>query len=91
MAETELVCLECGMAMAWTGDEGQTLLGYASPDGHDHDDNCLYRSYRCANGHERRVYLRRTCPVPGCDWVGKATCRCHVGLKVNRWPEAKGD
>lgn len=64
--------------------EGQTLVGYESPEGHEHDDNCLSRVYVCGNGHERKVSKRRSCPA--CDWKGKTSCSCHPGEKVDTWP-----
>lgn len=62
-----------------------TLLGYSSPPGHNHDDNCLTQLYTCANGHDIRLSKRRTCPA--CDWKGKEKCFCHPGNKVDEWPE----
>lgn len=64
----------------------KTLVGYLSPPGHDHDDNCLQYFYTCSNGHETAMSLRRRCPAPNCDWVGKADCFCHPGSKVDEWP-----
>lgn len=64
--------------------ESTTLLGYTSPRGHDHDDNCVKRTYRCDEGHDVVVSKRNRCHR--CDWVGKATCPCHTGDKVNEWP-----
>ncbi|MCP4651011.1 MAG: hypothetical protein GY853_13165 [PVC group bacterium] len=66
---------------------GSTMVGYCSPPGHDHDDNCLSRTYRCENGHEHRYSLRRRCNVEGCGWVGKDECFCHDGKKVDKWPD----
>lgn len=65
----------------------ETLVGYSSPRGHDHNDNCLKRDYQCgACGHQWLVSKRRRCPT--CDWRGKATCFCHQGIaKVDYWPE----
>jgi len=81
-------CKECGEKLIYDqkGTWG-TLVGYSSPSGHghDHDDNCLKRSYVCKNGHRKTVSLRRSCPA--CDWVGKADCFCHEGPKVDEWPE----
>lgn len=80
-------CAECGEPLVQLGTgEFQTLVGYSSPAGHNHDDNCKTRVYSCENGHRRVVSLRRRCPV--CDWVGKATCGCHnPPEKVDAWPE----
>ena len=36
------VCAECGEEMALIS-ECSTLVGYASPPGHNHDDNCKKR------------------------------------------------
>lgn len=51
---------------------GQTLDGYYSPPGHDHDDNCKTYTFRCENGHEFPVIPLNECPA--CDWVGSSYC-----------------
>lgn len=66
--------------------EIQTLVGYSSPPGHTHDDNCLKRIYRCANDHDTVICIRRRCNTSGCDWVGKDSCFCHTGKKSDMWP-----
>jgi len=80
------LCPECGAR--GVGQEGYSvaLVGYSSPPGHDHDDNCMKKRYRCPTGHEWAVGLRRRCPVQDCDWVGRPTCFCHPGEKVDEWP-----
>ena len=62
-----------------------TLLSYSSPEGHNHDDNCLTRSYICYNKHITKIGLR--CKCNKCSWKGKETCGCHHGLKVDKFPE----
>ena len=85
-----LVCNECGQPMTPRGNIFHTLLGYYSPPGHNHDDNCMHRAYECPQGHIRKIAKRRRCPA--CDWVGTDRCFCHDGLKVDEWPEApKGE
>lgn len=79
-------CEICGEAMSSDGTTSTTLVGYQSPLGHDHDDNCLTRCYHCPNGHGKTISLRRRCPNLSCDWVGKEKCFCHPGKKVDRWP-----
>lgn len=81
------VCPTCGEPFVRRGVESMTCVGYFSPEGHDHDDNCLRRIYTCAEGHQTTVSLRRRCPAPGCDWTGKEICRCHPGPKVDEWPK----
>lgn len=61
-----------------------TLVGYESPEGHEHDDNCLSRVYVCSNQHQKKVSLRRSCPT--CDWLGRETCFCHTDPKVKERP-----
>ena len=79
------VCPLCGKAMSCRGTKS-TLVGYISPVGHNHDDNCRFRDYICEGcGHRESVSKRNRCPV--CDWVGKERCFCHFGLKVDKWPE----
>lgn len=79
----------CGKAFTKrTAGEMATLVGFGlTPDGHRHDDNCLYRIYLCEDGHQTRVYRQRRCAL--CEWVGKARCDCHDGPKVTEWPDAE--
>ena len=79
-------CSKCGEETRHAG-TSQTLVGYGSPDGHDHDDNCLKRRYECVNGHAWVESVRRRCPAEGCDWRGKADCFCHEGSKVEAWSD----
>lgn len=82
-----LMCV-CGEPMRWNGRERRSLMGYGSPPGHAHDDNCVTREYACLQcSYVRVVSRRQRCPAPGCGWVGKAECFCHVGNKVDEWPE----
>jgi len=78
------ICPECGEPMVTNG-TGQTLVGYFSPPGHKHDDNCRSRTYMCANKHARRVSKQNSCPA--CDWKGVSTCFCHDGVKLESWPK----
>ena len=64
----------------------QTLVGYYSPEGHNHDDNCLKCEYHCKNGHYITLSVRRKCLKEGCTWQGKTTCFCHPTEKLNEWP-----
>lgn len=83
-----MLCPECnGKLIACSEGTSSTLLGYHSPPGHNHDDNCLKMLYWCENGHPVMVSKRRRCPNPDCDWVGKENCSCHPGKKVDDWPE----
>lgn len=75
----------CGMPMYTDGGYSETLVGFSSPPGHDHDDNCRVRIYRCEKNHIKRVSIRRRCHK--CDWLGKAECFCHEGSKVDDWPD----
>ena len=81
-------CPECGKELRSVG-QTRTLLGYMSPPGHDHDDNCVKRGYICTEecGYKIIISKRNRCPHPDCDWVGKAECFCHEGPKVDEWPE----
>lgn len=63
-----------------------TLVGYISPLGHDHDDNCNTMCYMCDNGHKIGVSKINKCPV--CVWVGKRECGCHtIKEKFPEWPD----
>ena len=89
MAAPKIKCSACGGEMITNGIEEETLVGYYSDAGHDHNDNCLFRAYRCRQcSRVKRVALRRRCP--SCNWVGKATCFCHPDPKVNAWPGEPG-
>jgi len=79
----DMKCDECNEIMECVS-EGTTLLGFHSPLGHDHDDNCKKREYQCLNGHTKIISKRNKCPE--CGWVGIEKCWCHKGLKVNEWP-----
>ncbi len=79
-------CPDCGEPMSHRG-TSMTLVGYYSPPGHDHDDNCRTRIYTCPNGHSMGVSRQNSCPV--CDWKGKSICFCHPGEKVSHWPEER--
>lgn len=85
---SEFLCPECGLPMYTNPSEGawMTLVGYFSPEGHDHDDNCLHKAARCANGHVAQVSIRRVCPAPGCNWKGKEVCFCNPHKKLDSWP-----
>lgn len=81
-----LACKKCSQGLyalhfgAWS-----TCVGYESLPGHAHDDNCLTRSYGCANGHVIILSIRRKCHA--CDWLGKTACFCHPGEKLPEWPD----
>lgn len=75
---------ECSQEISEQILEMTTLVGYYSPVGHSHDDNCLKRYYVCKNGHEISIAKIRKCPT--CDWIGKKECFCHYGKKVEEWP-----
>lgn len=79
-------CPTCGAKMTSKG-TSSTYLGFFSPPGHNHDDNCRVRKYVCENGHEHIISKRNRCPVKGCNWVGAETCFCHPEKKVKEWPE----
>jgi hypothetical protein len=85
---TTLICPECSEPMYVDPSAGywETLVGYCSPPGHDHNDNCLKTVVVCSNGHQLRVSKRRRCNAEGCDWVGKEECFCHPGKKLDEWP-----
>ena len=80
-----ITCKICSGPLGWRGGEFSTLVGYRSPPGHNHDDNCLKRIYECPNGHITSLSKRRRCHA--CDWVGKLTCFCHAGDKLDEWPD----
>jgi hypothetical protein len=56
-----------------------TLVGYRSPPGHNHNDNCITTKYTCKNGHEVKLSRINTCPA--CDWTGMDECFCCTKVK----------
>ena len=76
---------KCGKPLVGHYGTSSTLVGYSSPPGHNHDDNCVSREYICEDGHKVVLYKQARCP--NCDWVGKLECGCHVGPKVSAWPK----
>ena len=77
----------CGLPFIAHSGTGMTLVGYASPPGHNHDDNCRTRAYLCPDGHRTHLSARNHCTAPGCEWVGKAECRTCQHTKLEHWPE----
>lgn len=74
-----------------------TLVGYSSPQGHNHDDNCHKYEAGCDQGHRFVIAQRRRCGVKmpdgsRCTWEGKDHCFClrtkgnPQGLLVDRIP-----
>ena len=66
----------------------ETLLGYSrfvddKGKEHHHDDNCLKQNFSCSNDHVWKLSERRRCNVDGCNWVGKDSCFCHPGKKID--------
>jgi hypothetical protein len=66
------------------GGTGSTLVGYLSPPGHNHNDNCRKRTYVCKCGYKKTVSKINTCPT--CDWTGKEECFCCPDGKLKQWP-----
>lgn len=62
-----------------------TAVGYFSPPGHNHDDNCRTYAYACAEGHVASISPINRCHKRGCGWVGKDSCFCTN--KVPSLPE----
>lgn len=86
-AKSEEPKCDCGARFAsWNG-ESTTLVGYGSPPGHRHDDNCLKRGYVCENGHMTILSVVRRCSRQDCEWRGKAACFCCPNGKVDKWPD----
>ena len=65
-----------------------TLVGYSrftddNGKEHHHDDNCLKQNFACSNDHVWQLSEQRRCEIEGCVWIGKDSCFCHVGKKVD--------
>lgn len=82
-----MYCDICGCILHQVTGTMTTLVGYFSPLGHNHDDNCRTRLYACENGHRYEISKRNKCPALGCGWKGKERCFCHKGAKVDEWPD----
>lgn len=80
-----MTCPTC--SEPFTGHDGttETTVGYFSPPGHDHDPNCMRRTYACPNGHQTELAIVRRCPTKGCDWKGRTECFCCARF-VDEWP-----
>ncbi|MDD5589076.1 MAG: hypothetical protein PHP92_03430 [Candidatus Nanoarchaeia archaeon] len=76
-------CKQCGKELKYDEQgETSTLLGYNPEDyenGHNHDDNCIVRTYICSNGHEEKLSIINKCPI--CDWTGEKECFCSRKIK----------
>lgn len=67
------LCRECQDPMTLK-EACQTLVGYFSPPGHDHDANCTTLTYRCPQGHQETLRIQKGCLADGCDWKGPNYC-----------------
>ena len=76
-----MICEECGDVATWTGEESRTLVGYGNSPGHNHDDNCRVRPYRCPRGHIQRFSIIPKCE---CGWRGRESCFCST--RVEEYP-----
>jgi hypothetical protein len=66
-------CRTCGTKRFIAQGAGfTTCVGYYSPQGHNHDNNCKVARFQCENGHWRNYSLRRKCP--SCDWASHESC-----------------
>ncbi len=81
-----MVC-KCGKPFAGYDHEISTLVGYLSPNGHDHDDNCRSRTYYCDDDHTTVIRKRNRCP--SCDWVGRDECSVCNTTALDEWPEVR--
>ncbi len=77
----------CDKPVFQSDPEMSTLVGYHSPEGHSHDDNCRKRGYTCEAGHQFVLSVINRCSVVDCDWTGKTECFCHSGPKVEKFPD----
>lgn len=77
-------CSECNNLSA-AKYETKTLVGYSSPKGHNHDDNCIKREYVCKGcGNIEVISIINKCH---CGWTGKTECFCCPDGKVDEWPK----
>lgn len=82
-------CRTCGTKrFVAMGFEYRTCVGYHSPPGHDHDDNCIVIPFMCENRHWHNYSWRRKCPA--CDWTSRASCSIEDhGPAFFRMPEVE--
>lgn len=82
LIHSPLVCKECGGELVASMGIVSTLVGFSSPEGHDHDNNCKTYMYVCEKGHESGFSVQNECPA--CDWKGHEKCFCHPGKKMSK-------
>lgn len=85
------ICPECKSDEVQTNGSFQTCVGFLSPPGHDHNNNCNITEFSCRDcDYAWKHAKRRRCPHPDCDFVTKETCFCFEGKAVfGEVPEAK--
>ncbi len=72
-----------------------TLVGFlGGAPGHDHNNNCWKKFYRCRECDTKWEHaLRRRCPAEDCDFETKETCFCFSqipdGKALFEWPTPK--
>ena len=59
--ENNMKC-ECGKPFVTMREGSSTLVGYISPPGHDHDDNCKTNHFECEDGHNTNITIQNQCP-----------------------------
>jgi hypothetical protein len=83
----EVTACLCGAGFVEYCYLSETTVGFFSPPGHDHNDNCLSALFLCVRGHSTRIAKVRTCPVEGCDWRGRTTCSACRATFVDEVPD----
>jgi|SRR5579859_4199459 len=73
VGEFKFNCPACGL-ICKSYSYGCTLVGYSSPEGHDHDDNCRSFNFVCECGANFVLTPINKCPTIGCAWIGKSEC-----------------
>jgi hypothetical protein len=82
-------CPDCNASWQYREGVSMTLVGYGSPPGHDHDDNCRHDVFTCINGHRHVMRKINSCH---CGWTGKDVCTIcdRPGSYIVRtWPTAR--
>src|SRR5271169_3286198 len=69
----EFACPKCKKKCVCT-DYGSTLVGYYSPPGHDHDDNCKTYYFMCECGNHFKISPINLCSNTDCYWEGQHDC-----------------
>ena len=66
-----LKCPICDLPLKYAG-YTSTCVAFFTLNGHDHNNNSISHTIKCANNHRFSYSLTNRCRTdPGCNWMGK--------------------